>query len=50
MERAVNVFTILVAELKDTNIKVNSVHLGWVKTISAQTRRRYQCLTGQRLP
>ena len=30
---AVNVFTIhLAAELKDTNIKVNSVHPGWVKT------------------
>src|ERR1700746_1380106 len=30
---AVNVFTIhLPAELKDTNIKVNSVHPGWVKT------------------
>jgi NAD(P)-dependent dehydrogenase (short-subunit alcohol dehydrogenase family) len=29
----VNVFTIhLAAELKDTNIKVNSVHPGWVKT------------------
>ena len=28
-----NVFTIhLAAELKDTNIKVNSVHPGWVKT------------------
>ena len=31
---AVNVFTIhLAAELKDTNIKVNSVHPGWVKTV-----------------
>jgi NAD(P)-dependent dehydrogenase (short-subunit alcohol dehydrogenase family) len=30
---AVNAFTIhLAAELKDTNIKVNSVHPGWVKT------------------
>jgi NAD(P)-dependent dehydrogenase (short-subunit alcohol dehydrogenase family) len=30
---AVNVFAIhLAAELKDTNIKVNSVHPGWVKT------------------
>lgn len=30
---AVNVFTIhLAAELKDTNIRVNSVHPGWVKT------------------
>lgn len=30
---AVNMFTIhLAAELKDTNIKVNSVHPGWVKT------------------
>jgi NAD(P)-dependent dehydrogenase (short-subunit alcohol dehydrogenase family) len=30
---AVNVFTIhLAAELKDTDIKVNSVHPGWVKT------------------
>ncbi len=30
---AVNVFTIhLAAELKGTNIKVNSVHPGWVKT------------------
>ena len=30
---AVNVFTIhLAAELKDTSIKVNSVHPGWVKT------------------
>jgi NAD(P)-dependent dehydrogenase (short-subunit alcohol dehydrogenase family) len=29
----VNVFTIhLAAELRDTNIKVNSVHPGWVKT------------------
>jgi NAD(P)-dependent dehydrogenase (short-subunit alcohol dehydrogenase family) len=30
---AVNVFTVhLAAELKDTNIKVNSVHPSWVKT------------------
>lgn len=30
---ALNIFTIhLAAELKDTNIKVNSVHPGWVKT------------------
>jgi NAD(P)-dependent dehydrogenase (short-subunit alcohol dehydrogenase family) len=30
---AVNVFTVhLAAELKDTNIKVNSTHPGWVKT------------------
>ena len=30
---ALNMFTIhLAAELKDTNIKVNSVHPGWVKT------------------
>jgi NAD(P)-dependent dehydrogenase (short-subunit alcohol dehydrogenase family) len=34
LQAAVNVFTIhLAAELKDTNIKVNSVHPGWVKTV-----------------
>jgi NAD(P)-dependent dehydrogenase (short-subunit alcohol dehydrogenase family) len=43
---ALNMFTIhLAAELKDTNIKVNSVDPGWVKTALVRTRRRCLCPT-----